>query len=147
MGNLAAMIGEHRVKGVRHPSHEMAPALGRHRLDGLRVERGLRARRRAVEGDQPGALAVCGTHRGEIDGAGAERSGLARLLRRLVALEAIIQRQQRRPAKRPAECRFRLRQDRRMGLFRSPRGRMDRRPFLPWREGLGMKGIPCCQRR
>ena len=86
MGQLDALISEPGVQCVRPRRHEMAQALCRHRLHGLRVELGRSELRRAVDGDTHVELAFFGTHLGTSAGEVSDQIGLARFLLGLVAL-------------------------------------------------------------
>jgi hypothetical protein len=177
MGQLDAMVGEHGVAWVSHGSDAMAQELCCDSRDGLRVQLGIGALRRAGNGDTQGALAVFGTPFGHSDVAVADRLGLERFLlwrgaldggqaadgvplhttvecgsrqvrkARLPGRQAISQRQQRLPAKRHAQRLLCLLQYRGMRLFRPHRGSMASCPFLPWRAGLGSEVLPCGQLR
>jgi hypothetical protein len=83
---LDAIIGEYGVEFVRHSRNEIAQELGCHRLQGFRVELGVRELRRAIDGDKQGAPAFFGPHFGDVDVAVAERVGLELFLLGLGAL-------------------------------------------------------------
>jgi len=174
---LDAVIGEYGVKFVQNNRDKIAQELCRHSLDRFSVQPGRGELRGAVNGDKHVSLAFCGAYLSNIEVEVADRRGLERFLLRCVALDcwqaadgmplqtavkcgsrqvgnrrlqgvqAIIQGEQRMPAKRHHQRLFFLRQHRGMRLFRPHRRIVDIRPCLPFRDRLGIEVIPCGQFR
>ncbi len=87
VGELDAVVGQHRMDGVGNRCDQVARELGRNHLAALRMEFGIGELGHPVDGDGQAQPAFGYLHLGDIDVEEADRIALELLLRRLVTFD------------------------------------------------------------